>query len=95
MAAHSPPAPVFPEKSVAGTAFRQLNDALPLLAGGPPPSVPEGPRYQDWACVPGTGKRENECSNPGTGNPGDAPPAPLSNSTRIIGSRWNAARAAA
>ena len=86
---------MLPEKSVAGTAFRHLNDAWPLLAGGPPARVPDGPRYHERACVPGTGKRENECSNPGTGEPGFALPAPLSNSTRIDGSSWNAARAAA
>jgi hypothetical protein len=51
--------------------------------------------YQERASVPGIGKPENDCSNPGYGQSGfEAFPAPLSKRTRISGSASNAALAA-
>ena len=47
------------------------------------------------AFVPGTGHLLNDCSNPGTGLPGTALPAPLSNRIRTCGRASNAARAEA
>ena len=61
--------------------------------------MPPGPKYQVRAVVPGTGKDEKSCANPGYGSPGfellpGDDPAPLSNSTRTGGSFSNAASAA-
>src|SRR3954469_1836420 len=80
-----PPA-VSPVKSVSGRlkAFH-VNASAPDCVGAALLSVPFEPRYHCFMVVPGIGNFENDFSNPGCGWPGCAPPAPLSNSTRIGG----------
>ena len=95
VAVHSPsvPEPVSPEKSVSGRACgSQVKLSVPVPAFFVDlANVPSSPTYHDRALVPGIGKRSNECSKPGYGQPGlPALPAPLSNRTRIEGSAANA-----
>ena len=74
VAFHRPPVPppVSPVKSVGGRAvlFHGEGVAVAASVGLPSVSAPPAPRYQERACVPGTGNVENECSNPGSGLPG-------------------------
>ena len=87
---------MLPVKFVGGRAVRlQVNRSTPAAAGAASASAPPAARYHDRARVPGSGKRAKERSNPGTGAPGVALPAPLSNRIRTGGSASNAARAAA
>ena len=43
----------------------QVNASLDADVARPALSAPPVPRYHERACVPGIGKRENDCSNPG------------------------------
>jgi hypothetical protein len=87
-------------KSLSGSALAfEVYPLMPSLVGVRSPSVPDGPRYQVRAVVPGTGYDEKERSNPGYGLPGVAVPvgdvpAPLSNNTLTAGSFSNASSAA-
>jgi hypothetical protein len=65
----------------------------PTRPGRSSGKVPPGPRYHDTALVPGSGNRENDCSNPATDAPGVVLPEPLSNRMPIGGWASNAAGA--
>src|SRR4051812_47194928 len=72
---------------------------MPAVGAGVARSVPDGPKYQVRAVVPGIGSVEKSVAKPGYGSPGvDVPagdaPAPLSNSTRTCGSCLYAVSAA-
>ena len=85
---------MLPAKLVVGRAVGlHVNASVPAVPGATSASAPPSARYHERAAVPGTGKRENERSKPGTGCSGAAP-APLSNRIRTGGSAWNAASAA-
>src|ERR1051326_4107470 len=73
---------------------------MPDVDGVASVSVPPGPKYHVRAAIPASGHELYERSKPGYGLPGvESPvgdvPAPLSNSTRIIGCFSNAASAEA
>src|SRR5829696_2181320 len=93
----SPPPVSVPAKSVAG---RDVLSQVKLVLAPFPPFLagfgvirPFCRKNQNWGLVFGIGKRLKNRSKPGYGEPG-APPAPLSNRTRIEGWLWNRLRAA-
>jgi hypothetical protein len=70
---HNPPVPVLGPKSVSGRAFAfAVNQLIPPVVGALLLSTPDGPKYHVRAVVPGMGKDEKLCSNPGYGSPGFA-----------------------